>query len=126
MADIGSLVVEVTTSNAMLPIAGAGVYMTSEDDSRLWAYRTTDNSGKTPIIEVQTPNSEESEFPDNTQQPFTSVNVYVSDPGYFNVVIRGVQIFGGMESIQQIQLVPIPENFQGDTTRIINVTPQNL
>lgn len=121
----GTLIVETYTSIARIPLANTNVFVTNEDSSRLMAYRKTDISGKIEPVTIEAPDSSLAESPQNAA-PFTVVNVYINKENYFNLLVVGVQIFGGEESLQRIQMVPIPENYTGSVTNIIRIEPQNL
>lgn len=111
----GTLVFRIYTSNAYLPIEGATVTVTTDSaPQKLLALRITDKSGETEPVVISTPNRSESQSPDGTIQPWTNVTVRVEHPEFERVTLKGVQIFPGITSIQNIQLVPLlefdPEN----------------
>lgn len=122
----GSLVVEVYASNAVIPLPDVDVFVTTEDSSALIAKRITNMVGQTERIEIDAPDRNLSETPGN-ENPFTRVRVYAAKQGYFNMLIEGVQIFATEESLQRIQLIPLPEYLTDhDLTKLIIITPQNL
>lgn len=120
----GYFVTHVYTANAQLPIEGAIVVITQ--DGRLLATRTTDISGKTAPLAVPTPDESASLSP-GTVKPFAVIDAVADHPEYIGVSARNIQIFPGVTTQQDFQLVPItllPENW--DQTENLNTPPQNL
>lgn len=120
-----SLVVQVFTSAAKIPVENAQVYIATADDSRLLAVEQTDEIGRTVPIVLEVPDDDLTLEPNNGKG-WMDVNVYVAKDGFFNVLIRGVQLFGGVESVQSVQLLPLPLNYTGSNVGIIDITPQDL
>ena len=128
MPATGLLTVRVYTSDAQLPIAGAAVTITQEtkNGSRLLASRITDESGKITPVRVDTPELSGSLAP-GTNNPFAIVNVLVDHPDYERVLIENVQLFPGILTQQNVDLLPIsvqPEAW--NMTEIIDITKQEL
>ena len=128
MPATGLLTVRVYTSVAQLPIAGAAVTITQEtpNGSRLLASRITDESGKITSVRLDTPELSGSLSP-GTNNPFSIVNVLVDHPDYERVLIENVQLFPGILTQQNVELLPIsvqPEAW--NTTEIIDITKQEL
>lgn len=128
MPATGLLTVRVYTSDAKLPIAGAAVTITQEtkNGSRLLASRITDESGKITPVRVDTPELSGSLSP-GTNNPFAIVNVLVDHPDYERVLIENVQLFPGILTQQNVDLLPIsvqPEAW--NMTEIIDITKQEL
>ena len=128
MPATGLLTVRVYTSAAQLPIAGAAVTITQEtkNGSRLLASRITDESGKITPVRVDTPELSGSLSP-GTNNPFAIVNVLVDHPDYERVLIENVQLFPGILTQQNVDLLPIsvqPEAW--NMTEIIYITKQEL
>ena len=58
---------------------------------------------------------------------FSTVDIKIEKTGYEIVVIRDVQIFSGQLSIQNVEMVPLPEGAVFDEHyEIYTVTPQDL
>lgn len=121
----GMLKVWVYVTSSRVPLNEANVYITNSDDSYVIAVRGIDSSGETDVVLIDAPDKELSTSP-SEEKPFTSVNVYVQSRGYYNILIRGVQIFAGETSIQEVQMIPLPENYRGNNREIIEITPQDL
>ena len=111
MASQGTVIARVYTSDAFLPLANVPVTFTQlqPDGSRkLLAVRLTNSSGITAPLPVETPDASESLSPGLMEKPYAVVNISVEYPGYGGVLAEGVQVFPGVETIQALQLVPLP------------------
>lgn len=128
MASEGYLTVRVFTSAAQLPIENAIVSLSqaSEAGTRHFAIRLTDESGRTERIAVPTPDQAESLQP-GQGIPYTAVDVIVEFPEYERVLIEGVQIFPGIVTQQDVELLPLldlPPAY--NLTEIIDIPAQSL
>lgn len=125
----GFLKVQTVTSRAGIPVAGATVTVSTVVPGRgreLLSVQRTDESGMTDMISIPTPDLDNSLTPDQPQG-WTDVQVAASQPNYDGIVIRNVQIFPGVTTLQELILVPrggLPTDL-GDTEDII-IPPQNL
>ena len=110
MASEGYLTVRVYTSTAQLPIEDAVVSLSgaSGEGTRYLATRLTDESGRTERITVSTPDTTESLQP-GQELPYTVVDVTVESPEYERVLIEGLQIFPGIVTQQDVELLPLQE-----------------
>ena len=128
MNDKGYLTVQVYTARMAIPLRDISVTITENTSgtTKLIAHRTTDQNGKTIPIELQTPTSLYSTEPSNNI-PFTSCNVQIDHPLYTSVRIDNVQIFPGKESLQQTELMPLPDFATEDSkSSLFIITPQDL
>lgn len=128
MASEGYLTVRVYTSTAQLPIEDAVVSLSSAsgEGTRYLATRLTDESGRTERITVSTPNTTESLQP-GQGIPYTVVDVTVESPEYERVLIEGLQIFPGIVTQQDVELLPLqdlPPVY--NMTEIIDIPAQSL
>lgn len=128
MASIGYLIARVFTSSAQLPIENAAVAVTrsTSEGTRQIATRLTDESGRTPRIGIPTPEVAGSLEP-GTSAPYAQVDMTVEFPGYERVRIEGVQIFPGVITDQDVELLPLeelPEVY--NMTELIRIPSQEL
>ena len=129
MAATGTILTRVFTSQAQIPVAGATVAFTQrgpEGHHTLLALRVTDANGRTAPVQVDTPNASASESP-GTVTPFAVCDIWAESPGYELLVVENVQIFAGTQTLQELELIPLPE--QSLTLLLetpVNVPPQNL
>lgn len=111
MASQGTVIARVYTSDALLPLPGVPVTFTQvqPDGSReLLAIRLTNSSGMTAPLPVNTPDASESLSPGLMLKPYATVDISVALPGYDGILAEGVQVFPGVETIQALQLLPLP------------------
>ena len=125
----GSLLVRTYISKMLIPVIGVRVTVTENNGNgeEILAFRVTDENGKTDIIEINAPDMELSLNSDNTEKPFTSVNIKVEKDGFVISTIEDVQIFANRLSEQNVEMIPLPEKSEyGDFNNVYIVTPQNL
>lgn len=125
----GFVQAHVYTSRANLPIQNAAVsfYRTSPNSApELIAFRTTDSSGNTPPIAIPTPDLSASRDP---QHPggFSTITISVDEPEYERVLVEDVQVFPGITTQQDVQLIPRETLVtERDWSEDIKITPQPL
>ena len=129
MAATGTILTRVFTSQAQIPVAGTTVAFTQrgpEGHHTLLALRVTDANGRTAPVQVDTPDASASESP-GTVTPFAVCDIWAESPGYELLVVENVQIFAGTQTLQELELIPLPEQsltLLPETP--VNVPPQNL
>ena len=128
MPNIGTLVTQVYTSKTRLPIADALVSVLKPREigqPLLLAVRITDRNGKTAPVAIETPPLEESYAPGG--MPCALCDVWVEHLNYRVVEIHNVQIFPGVESIQEVLLTPLGlSQNQHINADIIDIPAQDL
>lgn len=129
MTSHGTLITHVYTSRAQLPIQGATVAITQKSTGgrhTLLATRISDSSGKTTPIPISTPDAGTGLSPGGAV-PFTQVDLWVEAPGYEIQTIQDIQVFPGTETVQELELIPLPEMaLSGSRSENVLITPQNL
>ena len=89
--------------------------------------RLTNRNGLIEPIEVPVPDKSESQTPDPTEKPFTSVNLYAHKKGYEQIESENLQVFAETTTLQNLEMIPLaelPESW--DQTVIYDTPPQNL
>ena len=125
----GFIKVQTVTSRAEIPVAGATVTVSTLRPGQgrvLLSLQRTDESGMTELVTVPTPDLSNSLTPDQPQG-WTDVQVAASHPNYDGIVIRDVQIFPGVTTLQELILVPrggMPTDL--GETEDITLPPQTL
>lgn len=113
LPDNGTLQINVYSQNALIPIPGATVTVTSEAGNRPVSEQvTTNSSGQTRTLTLPTPPLEFSMIPQG-QQPYSQYDISISAPGYETTFITGTQLLADELAIQNVRLVPLPENIPG-------------
>ena len=129
MPQTGSLVVRVYTSQAQLPVSGATVIISSpagDGRRRVYSIQTTNDSGGTSPIQLEAPDLSHSESPGGTA-PFSDYSLVVEHPEYYLATFEQLQVFPGIETVQNVPLVPLPQPSGDDVTAVpVVVTPQPL
>ena len=132
MSGMGTLRVRVFTSNAQIPVEGATVVITGvgkNGQQNLISVQITDRSGLIRPVAIQTPDSGESTSPEGMDGglPFTMVSVWVEHPGFAMLQMDGVQVFPKIETMQDVELVPLGEGESSLQQREVREFPsQNL
>ena len=104
---IGSIPVPAFTGAAQLPVKDVAV--TVSDDGDLLGYRLTDSSGKITPIRMEVPDKSESLQPDVGERPYRTVTLNAVHPDYERITVDGVQVFSGITTDQNLQLIPLAE-----------------
>lgn len=131
MQETGKLIVRVYATAAQLPLEGATVVVTIRNQNGkfdLISLQKTDRSGLTDPIEVSTPDSRDSTAQNTSgQQPFVSCDVWAEHPGFAVMRVDGVQVFPGIVTRQDMELLPLGEGEHelGQIDRR-NISSQNL
>ena len=127
MSSNGYLTARAFMSYAQIPLKDVAVVITAEDGTAI-AMRLTNRSGLTEPIPIPTPDKSESERPEeNGHRPFTDVTVYAFKTDFEQIVARNVQIFPGVTTVQDLEMVPLSElPDRWDENVLYNTPPQNL
>lgn len=105
--DYGNLLVNVTSDNTNLPIAGASVEITSENEpEQVIEQTTTNNSGQIDELSLEAPPVEYSMEP-GANKPYSEYTITISAPGYEPITVNGAEIFSGETAIQNARLLPL-------------------
>lgn len=132
MPQTGSLIVRTFTSQAQLPVSGSTVIISSrEADGRhkVFSIQTTDLSGSTKPFRLDAPDEALGFTPDQDGIPFSDYSLVVEHPEYFLATFEKLQVFPGIETVQNVPLVPLPQPIAGDrddSAAPVVVTPQPL
>lgn len=129
MPQTGSLIVRVFTSQAQLPVSGATVIISSRAENglhKVYSIQTTDSSGTTKPFQLEAPDPALSETP-NGAAPFADYSLVVEHPEYYLATFEKLQVFPGVETVQDVPLVPLPQPAGEDINAApVVVTPQPL
>lgn len=116
--DSGYIIVSTNSGRDAIPISGATVVIDRLDehdhDSRqeLVAVLTTNQSGRTEPVKVRTVSRTLSQSPGDLG-PFVTYYVSAKSFGYYPVINRPVDVFGGETSLLELELIPLPEDLSG-------------
>lgn len=126
----GTIVARVYTSNARIPLRGATVafFRTEPDGAQtLLGARMTNYDGLTDPLSVPTPSLDSASIAAAGQTPYARLTVEADIPGYDRVLVRGAQVFTGIQTLQELALIPtaaLPTRY--DRTDVFDIPPQTL
>lgn len=110
----GYLIVRVTTALGAIPLQGATVLIrnyeeTGEEAGDVIRSLVTDRDGLTPQITLPAPPTASSFVP-GSKDASSFFNIDVSYPGYYLQYYTSVPVFDGITSVQNVDLIPLPQN----------------
>ena len=107
----GTIITRTCTSDAELPVENVvvGYFAPGEDGGELLAVRRTDRSGRTAPAFFDTPELSESQHPEEPDDPapYRVVDIVADHPDFDRVTVKDVQVFEGIVTYQDIELVPL-------------------
>ena len=125
----GTVQVHTYASRANLPLEGTTVLLTRRDENGndiLIGRQTTDRNGNTEPVQIKAPPLSDSLSPGD-RQAFSYVDITADLPRYERIVIRDVQVFPGIVSLQAIRMIPVSGlSPEAGTSEEYTVTPQPL
>lgn len=103
----GRLLGVVTSFNALYPVQNARVTVfTGEYENMNVIDRdTTDQSGKTKVFLLPTPDKNLSMSPDLSEKPYAVYNMVVESDGFLTNIHLNIPVFSGITSIQRSDLI---------------------
>ena len=126
MSATGYIQVRAFESFAQLPLEDVAITITSTDGTAI-AMRLTNRSGRIDPVEIPVPELAESQTPDPPERPYAVVNLYAHLRGYEQVEAENLQVFAGIVTVQDLQMIPLSELPQAwNQTAVFNTPPQNL
>ena len=119
----GQLQINVTSEDSSYPVSDAIVKIsyTGVPDNQLESL-TTNSSGQTDIIDLETPPLEYSLNPTIEQQPYSEYTIQVTAPGFEPLTVAGAELLPTILAIQNIRLRPL-QNTNGNAPDEIFVIP---
>ena len=105
---IGYLIIQTRTAHDALPVSGVQIQITDDQENTVYQL-TTDESGETEKIALETLDRSLSLDPDFSGTPFKSYNVLALADGFNSVYIAGIPILEDETAIQPIALIPMRE-----------------
>lgn len=126
-SDTAYLLVRVYSARGAIPLEGAVVTISQFTDNgeELLHLTVTDENGFTPKFALPAANRELSQQP-GTPHPFTFYNVQSDADGYYTVRNENIPLYGGITSVQDVAMIPIPEQGQNEILVYPEYGPTNL
>lgn len=128
LAGEGTLAVHVFVSSARLPVPDAVVIVSApgvEGKQRLISLQVTDRNGRIPFVTLRAPEPSASLDPGGSGEAFSTYTLLVEHPDYQLALYEQLQIFPGIETVQEVPLVPLAIDGK-DKADVVMVTPQPL
>lgn len=129
MSTNGYLTVHTFASVARFPIEGVTIAVSKKTPSggtELLAARITDQSGSIVPIAIETPEVSESLSPGNGAS-WTSVDLTADHPSYERILVENIQIFPGIQTNQNLELIPNSEFPEvHNMTEVFDIPAQSL
>lgn len=121
---IGYLIVKVSTARGAIPLENATVSVrgTPEQNSGIIYSLETDSSGLTPRMPLPAPSKSISQTPGNIP-PYSLWNIDVFYKGFSTAHYTNVPVYAEITSIQNADLIPLPEMFDPSETYNESSTP---
>ena len=106
----GQLQINVTSEENAYPIPDVAVSIsyTGVPGNQLESL-TTNASGQTDIIDLETPPLEYSLNPTIEEQPYSEYTIQVNAPGFEPVIVAGAELLPTILAIQNIRMRPLPD-----------------
>ncbi|MCM1536764.1 MAG: LysM peptidoglycan-binding domain-containing protein [Clostridium sp.] len=119
---IGYLIIQARTAQDALPISGVQIWIMDGQEKNV-RYLTTDESGETERIALETLDRSLSLDPDFSGTPFIAYDVLAFANGFDSVHIVGIPILDGETAIQPIEFVPMQSMQRAPAVTEIQIGP---
>jgi hypothetical protein len=106
----GSLKVRTYTAGGALPLKNSVVRImgVSEENVDSIYSLITDIDGVTKLVILPAPSALLSQTPGAILTPYALYNIEITAPGYYTKRIFNVAVFDGVESVQNVNMIPLP------------------
>lgn len=121
---LGALKVQVFMANRAYPVSSAHVVITGKENKKVYFDGYTNTNGVVGSILLPAPKKTFSQSPQGTP-PYSQYDITVSHPKFQSRKYLGVPVFSGVESIQNIQLLPLGTD-EEDNTDVTESEPNEL
>lgn len=105
---IGYLIIQARTAHDALPVKGAQIWIMDQQERHTY-YLTTDESGETEKLALETLDKSLSLDPDFSGTPFISYDILAFAGGFNPIHITGIPILDGETAIQPLSFIPRQE-----------------
>jgi hypothetical protein len=108
----GRFGVRAFSASSAFPVEGALVFIRGKREDGVpftAAVLETDESGRTPVITLETPPVSASLSPGTGVVPYALYDIEISHRDYYTIITRDVQIYPDTTSILPINMLPLPD-----------------
>ena len=117
---IGYLLIQARTAHDAVPLSGVQIQVMDYQGNSVYAL-TTDESGETQRIPLETLDRSFSENPYFTGTPYINYNVLAQKNGFHSLYVSDIPIFDGETAILPLALTPMLERERTQQQTQINV-----
>lgn len=123
---IGKLQFQLYFGQKAYPISNANIFIVDSISGIpiFDGLLTIDSSGKSEIIDLYTLDKELSETPNTDVIPYTTYDAYIISETFRNVLIKNIEIFPDITSIQPVSLLPKGRSI--NEFDVVDITPHGL
>ena len=115
---IGYLIIQARTAHDAVPLANIPIRIL-DDEGRTVYDLTTDESGETPLVSLETVEKSLSLDPYYVGEPYVSYDVLARSAGFDSIYVSGIPIYEGETATLPVMLVPMQERQRSpETTEI--------
>lgn len=107
-----------TADNRPIENAKVSISYSAEGNNNVIEELVTDNTGRTPIIELPTPPIDYSLDP-TASKPYSDYNCNVAAQGFEPIVVNGSEVLPSVRSIQTVNMNPLPTAGEGTAELIV-------
>ena len=116
----GYLIIQARTAHDALPLSGVQIWIMDPQETRTY-HVTTDESGETEIIALETLDKSLSLDPNYSGTPYISYDVLAFAEGFNTIHIVGIPILEGETAIQPLDFIPMQERQRTPTVTEISI-----
>lgn len=118
----GYLQVQARTAQNIIPLVGAQVQILDDEGNTLYRL-TTDESGETQVIALETVDKSFSQDPNYAGIPYSSYGVIVDAEGFRSASVTGIPIFDGELATLPVLMVPLQDQQTRQIAENITIGP---
>ncbi|MBD5491379.1 MAG: LysM peptidoglycan-binding domain-containing protein [Lachnospiraceae bacterium] len=116
----GYLIIQARTAHDALPLSGVQVWIMDQQETRTY-HVTTDESGETEKIALETLDKALSLDPNYSGTPYISYNVLAFAEGFNSIHVVGIPILEGETAIQPLEFIPMQDRQRTPTVTEITI-----
>lgn len=105
---IGYLKMQARTAHDAVPLSGVQIRIMDSSGNNVYEL-TTDESGETPVVPLETISRDFSMNPYYAGTPYTSYHIMAQAPGFNTLSVLEIPIFEGESAVLPLSLVPLSE-----------------
>lgn len=104
----GELIVRTVTAGGALPVAEVNITVRGADrqNSGVLYQIKSDQSGNSQVLTLPTPSAALSKTPGNLT-PYATYDLLLEKEGYFLHEAKNIPVFGGVTSLQTVEMIPV-------------------